>query len=240
MPTYTSSGQPVTIASVPLYPIAFSGYRPSKSNPNPAAMNRAKINQIYAKYQREIDQAVTLTNVPRELVLGIIFAESTGVANVSVPPVSATGLMQLTPGTADTMLFMEKSRGRLSAQEVAICQKQLGNRLNGILQQKYLMHKIAANRNTGRTVTVADLKNPELNVLIGAISVGLLIDEYTEGGIVRLDKVHLRYNQGWFYRISPGSPEAVLAQAKGRGTEAYNNLLKHLGVNGTMHCQMTS
>src|SRR3954471_15758690 len=110
MPTYTSSGQPVTTASVPLYPMTFPAYRPSKSNPSPAAANRAKINQIYAKYRREIDQAVLLTNVPRELILGIIFAESSGVPDVSVPPVSATGLMQLTPGTADGMLFIEKSK----------------------------------------------------------------------------------------------------------------------------------
>lgn len=240
MATYTSSGPTVSIASVPLYPLAFSGYRPSRSNPNPAAMNRAKMAQIDAKYRREIDQAVALTNVPRELILGVIFTESSGVANVSVPPVSATGLMQITPATGDTMLFIEKSKGRLSAQEIAICQKQLGSRWNGIAQQKYLMHKLPANRNTGRTVTVADLKNPEFNIMVGAITIGLLIDEYTENGIVRLDKVQLGYNQGWFYKIANGSPDAVLAQAKKRGSEAYNNLLKHLGVNGTMHCQLTT
>ncbi len=240
MPTYTSSSHAVTTAAVPLYPLTFSAYRPSKSNPNPAAMNRAKMNQIYTKYRREIDQAVLLTNVPRELILAIIFTESSGVPNLSVPPVSATGLMQLTPGTADGMIFIEKSKGRLSAQEIAICHKYLGARLNGILQQKYLMHKIAANHNTGRTVTVADLKNPEFNILVAAITLGLMIDDFTEGGVVRLDKVHLRYNQGWFYKVVPGSPEAVLAQAKKRGTEAYNNLLKHLGVNGTLHCLMTA
>ena len=240
MPTYTSSGIPVTTASVPLYPIAFPAYRPSRSNPNPAAMIRAKMAQIYDRYRREIDQAVQLTNVPRELIQAIIFTESSGNASVSVPPVSATGLMQITPGTADGMIFIEKSKGRLLQQEAAICQKYLGSRLNGILQQKYLMHKIPANRNTGRTVTVADLKNPEFNILIGAITLGLLIDEFTEAGVVRLDKVHLRYNQGWFYKVVPGSPEAVLAQARKRGTEAYNNLLKHLGVNGTLHCLMTA
>jgi len=101
------------------------------------------------------------------------------------------------------------------------------------------VYQIPANRNTGRTVTVADLKNPEFNILVGAITIGLLIDEYTESGTVRLDKVHLRYNQGWFYKITEGSPDVVLAQAKKRGSEAYNNLLKHLGVNGTMHCQIT-
>ena len=89
-------------------------------------------------------------------------------------------------------------------------------------------------------MTVADLKYPEFNILVGAITLGLMIDEYTEGGVVRLDKVHLRYNQGWFYKVAPGSPEAVLAQAKKRGAEAYNNLLKHLGINGTMHSQMTA
>jgi len=100
------------------------------------------------------------------------------------------------------------------------------------------MHKLPANRNSGRTVTVADLRKPEFNLLVGAITLGLLIDEYTENGSVRLDKVYLRYNQGWFYNVKSGPPEVVLAQAKGRSTEAYNNLLKHLGVNGTMHCQL--
>lgn len=240
MPTYNSSGSPVAVAPVPIYPVAFSGYAPTKANPNPAAMNRAKMNEIYARYRREIDQAVSLTNVPRELIQSIIFTESGGVPNLSVPPVSATGLMQITPATADGMLFIEKSKGRLSAQETAICQRVLGSRIKGILDQKYLMHKIPANRNTGRTVTVADLKNPEFNILIGAITLGLLIDEFTENGVVRLDKVHLRYNQGWFYKVAPGSAEAVLAQAKKRGTEAYNNLLKHLGVNGTLHCLLSA
>lgn len=238
MASFIASGNAQSVASVPVYPIPFSGYRPTAANPDPAAANRAKMKQIYSRFKREIDQAVTLTNVPRELILGIIFTESSGNPTVSVPPVQATGLMQLTPSTADTMLFMEHSKGRLATPEIAICQKYLGSRLNGILQQKYLMHKIPANRNTGRTVTVADLKNPEFNVLVGAITLGLLIDEYTENGVVRLDKVHLRYNQGWFYKIPAGSPDAVLAQAKKRGTEAYNNLLKHLGVNGTMHCQL--
>lgn len=240
MPTYNSSGTPVTVAPVPIYPIAFPGYVPSKANPNPAAMNRAKMNQIYAKYRREIDQAVMLTNVPRELIQAIIFTESSGVPNLSVPPVSATGLMQITPGTADGMLFIEKNKSRLSQQELAVCQRTLGSRMNGIMQQKYLMHKIPANQNTGRTVTVSDLKNPEFNILVGAITLGLLIDEYTENGVVRLDKVHLRYNQGWFYKVAKGTPDIVLAQAKKRGTEAYNNLLKHLGVNGTLHCLMTA
>lgn len=241
MPNYlSSSGQPVAVASVPMFPLAFAAYQPSKANPNPAAMNRAKMNQIYSRYRREIDQAVALTNVPKELLLSIIFTESSGVPNLSVPPVSATGLMQLTPATADGMLFIEKSKGRLGAQEIAVCQRYLGSRLNGILQQKYLSHKIPANGNTGRTVSVADLKKPEFNILVGAITLGLIIDEYTENGVVRLDKVHLRYNQGWFYKVAAGSPETVLAQAKKRGTEAYNNLLKHLGVNGTMHCLLSA
>lgn len=238
MSKFPVSAQTQVVASVPVYPIAFNGYQPSKANPNPAAMNRQRMDQIYSKYRREIDQAVSLTGVPRELILGIVFTESSGNATVSVPPVSATGLMQLTPSTADTMLFMEKSRNRLTPEEMAICRRFLGNRLDGILQQKYLMHKLPANRNSGRTVTIADLKKPEFNLLVGAITLGLLIDEYTENGNVRLDKVHLRYNQGWFYNVKSGPPEVVLAQAKGRSTEAYNNLLKHLGVNGTMHCQL--
>lgn len=221
-----------------MYGIAFDGYKPTAANPNPAAANRAKIEQIYGRFRKEVDQAVALTNVPPELILGVIFTESSGNPNVSVPPVQATGLMQVTPSTADTMLFLEHSRGRLSEQELAVCRKHLGTRLNGITQQKYLMHKLPANRNTGKTVTVADLKKPEFNVLVGAIALGLLIDEYTEAGSVRLDKVHLRYNQGWFYKIPASSPDAVLAQAKKRSSEAYNNLLKHLGVNGTMHCQL--
>lgn len=230
---------PLSIASVPLYPLAFAGYKPTSSNPDPAGQIRAKMSRIYSAYRREIDQAVALANVPKELILAIIFTESSGVPNLTVPPVSATGLMQLTPATADGILFIEKSRGRLSEAEKAICKKYLGERLNGILQQKYLMQKIPANGSTGRTITTSDLKNPELNILIGAITLGLMLDEYAEGSTARLDKLFLRYNQGWFYKVAAGTPEAVLSQARARGTEAYNNLLKHLGVNGTLYCLTT-
>lgn len=229
-----------TLATVPLYPLTFPGYIPTKSNPDPAKMIRAKMNQIFGKYRQWIDQAVALTGVPKELILAIIFTESSGVPDLTVPPVSATGLMQITPATADGILFIEKSRNRLSAEEQSICRKYLGVRLEGILNQKYLSQKIPANHNTGRTVTTTDLKNPEFNILVGAITLGLLIDEFTEGSSVRLDKVCLRYNQGWFYKVVAGSPDAVLAQAKKRGAEAYNNLLKHLGVNGTLYSLLTA
>lgn len=201
--------------------------------------NRLKLDQIGKKYYKLIKQAETLTKVPGALILSIIFTESGGDPN-AVSYVGAAGLMQLKPQTANDVIFLENKTGRLSGAEIAILKKQLGNRINGPLKQQFLMHKIKENNFTGNAVTKTDMFNPEFNILIGAMYLGILIDQHQEAGKLRLDKVILRYGLGYFYKPAKGSVEQVLDQVKERSTEAYSYILKVLGKNGLLQTQILS
>lgn len=198
--------------------------------------NRAKLNEIGKKYFREIKQAETLTNVPGALLLSVIFTESAGNAGV-VSYVGAAGLMQVMPQTANDVIYFENKSGRLSPGELSILKKYLGARINGPLKQKYLSHKIKENNFSGNVVVRADMLKPEFNILIGAMYLGLLIDQHREATGLRLDKALLRYAQGYFFKPAQGNVEQVLDNIKGKSTEAYSYVLKVLGKNGLLETQ---
>ena len=198
--------------------------------------NKAKLDQIGKKYYKEIKQAEELTKVPGALILSVIFTESAGNPNV-VSYVGAAGLMQLKPQAANDTIFLENKQGRLTAGELALIKKYLGNRINGPLKQKYLSHKIKENNYTGNVVTKADMMNPEFNILCGAMLLGILIDQHQEAGVLRLDKVLLRYGMGYFYKPGEGNIEQVLDRVKPKSSEGYAYILKVLGKNGLLETQ---
>ena len=198
--------------------------------------NKAKLTEIGKKYFREIKQAETLTKVPGALILSVIFTESAGNPNV-VSYVGAAGLMQVMPQTANDVIYFENKSGRLTPGELAILKKYLGTRINGPLKQKYLSHKIKENNFTGNVVVRADMLKPEFNILIGAMYLGLLIDQHREASGLRLDKALLRYAQGYFFKPAPGNVEQVLDHVKGKSKEAYSYVLKVLGKNGLLETQ---
>jgi len=198
--------------------------------------NKAKLDQIGKKYYKEIKQAEDLTKVPGALILSVIFTESAGNPN-ALSYVGAAGLMQLKPQAANDTIFLENKQGRLTAAELAILKKYLGNRVNGPLKQKYLSHKIKENNYTGNVVTRADMMNPEFNILCGAMLLGILIDQHQEAGSLRLDKVLLRYGLGYFFKPGEGNVEQVLDRVKTKSTEAYSYILKVAGKNGLLETQ---
>ena len=198
--------------------------------------NKAKLNEIGKKYFREIKQAETLTKVPGALILSVIFTESAGNPNV-VSYVGAAGLMQVMPQTANDVIYFENKSGRLMPGELAILKKYLGTRINGPLKQKYLSHKIKENNFTGNVVVKSDMLKPEFNILIGAMYLGLLIDQHREASGLRLDKALLRYAQGYFFKPAPGNVEQVLDHVKGKSKEAYSYVLKVVGKNGLLETQ---
>jgi hypothetical protein len=200
--------------------------------------NKAKLDQIGKKYYKEIKQAEDLTKVPGALILSVIFTESAGNPN-ALSYVGAAGLMQLKPQAANDTIFLENKQGRLTAAELAILKKYLGNRVNGPLKQKYLSHKIKENNFIGNVVTRADMMNPEFNILVGAMLLGILIDQHQEAGALRLDKVLLRYGLGYFFKPGEGNVEQVLDRVKTKSTEAYSYILKVAGKNGLLETQAT-
>jgi hypothetical protein len=198
--------------------------------------NKAKLDQIGKKYYKEIKQAEELTKVPGALILSVIFTESAGNPSV-VSYVGAAGLMQVMPQTANDVIYLENKSGRLTPGELAILKKYLGTRINGPLKQKYLSHKIKENNFSGNVVVRADMLKPEFNILMGAMYLGLLIDQHREASGLRLDKALLRYAQGYFFKPAPGNVEQVLDHVKGKSTEAYSYVLKVLGKNGLLETQ---
>jgi len=198
--------------------------------------NRTKLSEIARKYYKEIKQAETLTNVPGALILSVIFTESAGNPSV-VSYVGAAGLMQVMPQTANDVIYLENKYGRISAGELLILKKYLGNRISGPLKQQYLSHKIKENNFSGNVVVRADMLKPEFNILIGAMYLGLLIDQHREASGLRLDKALLRYAQGYFFKTVNGNVEQVLDHAKEKSTEAYSYVLKVLGKNGLLETQ---
>ncbi len=86
-----------------------------------------------------------------------------------------------------------------------------------------------------RYLTKADLIKPALNILMGAIYIGILIDESTKNGKVNLHKVVVRYNKGYFAdKKGANLPDSIEESVANMNTESKNYILKLMGVNGTL------
>ena len=121
----------------------------------------AKMKQIYATYKNEIDTVSALTHVPVTLILSIISIESNGQPTV-VSGAGAVGLMQLVPSSANGILVIEKTVGRITPQEQDILAKNIGDRFTkGIMKMRYQGHQVTVNGVTGSNwITKADLLIP--------------------------------------------------------------------------------
>ena len=213
-----------------------------------------KLDSIYLKYKTYIDQAARLTNVDKDMITSLIFIESAGNPD-AVSHAGAVGLMQLmiTPQspTPTDVLVMENLKQRLTEPEKVVLRKQLGSRLDGILKMKYRNHIVLPEKPEGIAtytdskgatvksaswVTKKDLLNPEFNILVGAIYLGLLIDESVESGKLRLDKIIVRYNRGYGANDKGKSLPAtlLLAMSSNLPKETKEYILKFAGLNGTL------
>lgn len=162
-----------------------------------ANLNKKKVvDVIRPKYGRIIDKISKISNVPSVLIESFMFIESGG--NEKAETKWAIGLMQVGTSTASDVIFKEKGAGRLSDNEAEIIKKYLGK------EKWKMIESVKPNQKSlGKTfVTRDELLNPEFNVLVGAMYLGQLIDEFTEKGKPRLDKAVVVYNRGRFDSIS--------------------------------------
>lgn len=187
-------------------------------------------NVIRAKYGRIINNISKITGLNTEIIESFIFIESAGDEKAKTP--YAYGLMQIGLATASDALVFEKASGRLSAEEDAIVKKYLGNRYSNLNNLKKNQKSI------GKTFTTsADLFNPEFNILLGSIIVKQLVDEFTENGNPRLDKVVVIYNTGRFSKPAKlaikhkGDTDSLLAKIP-RGQGDY--IRKLIGKNSLL------
>jgi soluble lytic murein transglycosylase-like protein len=74
-------------------------------NDNQLPMVRTKLAEIKKAYGIQIAQASSITGVGEDLITAVIFIESGGKAGV-ISPSGAVGLMQVSPGAADSGIYL--------------------------------------------------------------------------------------------------------------------------------------
>lgn len=198
----------------------------------------ATIENTYGKY---INNSAVISNVSPEIIKAFIFVESSGKANAVSPTGCCFGLMQISPATAKDIIAMENRKGRLNDKEKAIIKKYKGSNANF----------------SNLTITKEDLFKPELNILIGTIFIGILIDEeitdkvtdilgyendwlkgqvnpiYKTAKFVRMEFVIARYNGGYYKWSSKPKPVGTTTDVCTK-TGSCEYIKKILGTNGVL------
>ena len=192
--------------------------------------NSKVLAQIKADYGGLITSISAMTKVPEKLIYAMIFIESQGKSNAVSG--RAIGLMQIDYSSAGDIIFFEFKQKRLGDAEKALLRKYLGSRLDCIISMQYMGQKLKCNSNLGYAFTKADLLKPELNILVGAIYLGILLDEHVENNIVRLDKIVLRYNKGFFTKFPVGASKDVIYNSA--NTISQNYIKKLAGLNSVL------
>ena len=207
---------------------------------------KQKLAEIKANYGAIVERIAAATNVSAQIIYAFIFIESRGDAKAesficsSLRPYECpVGLMQITAETATATVFFENKQGRLLPTEKAILQKYISSdKLDCNYSMQYFGHPVSCSKVTlklgnrvGQIFEKKDLLNPELNILIGAMLLGQLIDQHTESGYPRMDKVVVRYNAGYFYKPQGATIEQTVSLVP---SESKNYIYKLLGVNGIL------
>jgi soluble lytic murein transglycosylase-like protein len=180
---------------------------------------------ILSKYGTYIDFVSKESNLPKEMIASFIAVESGGNSKAGASGNVTQGLMQWNRTYAKDMLEREKKQGRMTKAE----QDKLAT--FGI--------KFDANGKT-RAITNADQLKPELNILIGTMLLGQLVDTDwgTEDGEIKLDRIIAVYNAGAYgdtgkkARSKAYKTPKELASAVNSTTSAY--IKKILGTSGAL------
>ena len=184
------------------------------------------MDKINTKYGKFIDFVAKESNLPKEMIASFIAVESGGNEKAGASGHVTQGLMQWNRTYAKAQLEKEKKEGRMTRGE----EDKLAS--YGI--------KFDANGKT-RAITNADQLKPELNILIGTIILGQLVDTDwgTENGEIKLDRIISVYNAGAYgdtgkkARSKAYKTPKDLANAVNSTTRAY--IKKILGTDGALH-----
>ncbi|WP_028525605.1 hypothetical protein [Runella limosa] len=189
------------------------------------------------RYGSLVKQAVALANIPLTVFQGIILIENAKLDPQFINSFGFVGLGQINTDTASDVIIREKKKKRLSNEEIELLRKQLGKRID-VLFASDVDPKKAGNQPIDLGYSIVnnnDLKNVEFNLLVSAMYASQLIDEEIErtsdGELVRLDRVIVRYNQGYYYKIPKAMTDTLIAQLP---KEPRNYIKKMAGANGMM------
>lgn len=189
---------------------------------------KSMMQDIWKKYGGFIQDASENSNIPASIITSFIAVESGGDPLAGGNGHPTQGLMQWNREYAKAQLEDEFAKKRLTQGEKDILAKY------GI--------KFDAKGKT-RAITNADQKKPELNITIGSIVLGQLIDQSwaTDSKGLHLDRVIAVYNSGAFGDTGKKARQVTsplydtpykLANAVNNTTKAYIN--KMMGVDGAM------
>lgn len=183
---------------------------------------KAKLLEIYANYKSIIDTVASLNNIPKELIISVIFIESRGDANAKTK--YAVGLMQVSPSSATDIITRERSRGVLTQTEKNALKNMLGS-------TKY--DKVMTAKMGDTIVTESDLFRPNVNILLGSMMLTQIIDDESKksGGKLRLDKAIVRYNKGYYAQLPNVGTDQLLSKVP---NESRDYILKLAGKDGTL------
>ena len=203
--------------------------KPAKLGYSPDEI-RAQVAKLHTRYGAFVDQACTLNNVPTYLLEAIVLTENFDLKPDSVNrkpgrPVhkEATGLGQHMMFSATDIISRTITKKLMNPAKRAVLVKQLGETRMAFIE-----------KNKGTTqyvVTQRDLIDPEFNLMLTGLFLSQLIAEENESGTLRLDKVMLRYNQGYYFKMPRLNQTTDLLLA-GVGGEGHSYILKNCGKGG--------
>jgi hypothetical protein len=159
--------------------------------------------------------------------------ESGGGLNIGKTSSSTYGLMQWNRNHATEQLEKELAKGRMSPAEKA----------------KLAEYGITFNaKGKTRVITSADQAKPELNILIGSIVMGQLIDKEwgNTGGNMHLDRVIVCYNSGEYTESGKAArsglyktPESLAKFLRPINETSSDYIKKIMGKNGALDVATT-
>ena len=186
---------------------------------------KGMMEKIWKNYGTYIKFASENSKIPANMLTSFIAVESGGNATAGGSGSKTQGLMQWNRDYAQAQLETELKQGRMTPAE----------------KDKLAAFGIKFN-NAGKTraITQADQIKPELNILIGSIVLGQLVDTSwgTQDGVIRLDRVISVYNAGAYgdtgkkARLGNYATPAALAAAVNSTTRAY--IQKIMGKDGAL------
>jgi hypothetical protein len=162
------------------------------------------VQNVLKRYGSTIRTAAGLHNVPASVVATKICIENPDLLAKVVTGGGATGIMQITPTTADSAIRTEFRAGSLSQVEADYFKAQLGaTRFAALLAGR------AAHRTT-------DLQNPTYCIHVGTLAFGQMLRKYTNlaTGEVELYKAAAEYNRGSraeYANARVSSPDQLIA-----------------------------
>jgi hypothetical protein len=186
----------------------------------------ATLQNIENKYGKYINFASRTSRIPREIIKAFILVESEGDPTAGGSGSVTQGLMQWNRNHATPQLEEELKQGRLSPLE----------------KSKLAEYGITFNANgKTRIITSADQVKPELNILIGSIVLGQLVDTNwgTDKGVLRLDRIIVVWNSGGYgtdgVKARKGGFKTASSLAANVNDVSSRYIKKILGKDGAMH-----